>query len=280
MKLARATMTSIAVLAAACSTKADLPKLGSMELTTSAPTAEKGFTTTDGWSITYGRFLVHVTAAEVAGADGVVAASATGVFLDQVAPGPKSLLSATLRTARPWESVSLEIGPAAKDEENPTLLDPVKDADRDMMQAAGLSLYVEGKATKSSAVKTFKWGFTTDTTFGDCEESNVPGLVVPPDGKDTADIGMAGNVLFADDLAAGALRFDVIAGADANDDGDVTLDELKAVTLETARQGGGAYATGDDAGVGDLGAFVQALTPRVVARFRAAGTCKIVHASK
>ena len=61
--------------------------------------------------------------------------------------------------------------------------------------------------------------------------------------------------------------------ADADNDGVITLDELRATTLEVARAKGVAYGTGDNAEIADLGAFVEALTQRVVTRFGATGKC-------
>jgi len=265
-------------LVAACDEDPSFQKLGSMDITTTAPTAEKDFTTSDGWLVKYDRFLVHVTSVEVAGDDEVLAASATSQIIDQVAPAPKSLLSATVRTARPWEDVTLRIGPATVDPETETAVAlPVKEADRDMMQKDGLALYVEGKASKAGVSKAFKWGFSTDTLYKDCNANVngtvVRGLVVPPDGNDTADVVMGGDVLFRDDLAGGALRGDAIFAADADNDGVITLAELRGKPLEALRATGAPYATGDKTEIADLGAFVEALTRQLVVRFRSNGTC-------
>ncbi len=254
----------------ACDDNPKIQKLGSLDVTTSAPSVEKELVTTDGWTLKYDRFLVHVTSVTVAGTDGVLAASASPTLVDQVAPGPKSLVSAQLRTARVWENVGLQIGPV---DAETTAIAPATDADRDMMTASGFTLYVEGKLSKNGATKTFKWGFATEATYGECAEGAVRGLVVPADGSDTADVGMAGEVLFADDLAAGVLRADAIAAADADNDGNITLEELAATSLDTARAGGAAY-TGGPFDVTMLDEFVTAQAPRVVARFRATGTCK------
>ncbi|HVH44145.1 MAG TPA: EF-hand domain-containing protein [Labilithrix sp.] len=268
---------TLALAIGACDENPSFQKLGSMDITTSAPSVEKDIVTADGWTVKYDRFLVHVTGIEVAGTDQVLAASATAQIVDQVAPGSKSLLSAPVRTARPWEVVTFQIGPAVLDTET-AIIEPVKEADRDMMQKDGLSFYVEGKASKAGIVKAFKWGFKTDTLYKDCEENRsgtvVRGLVVPPDGNDTADVGMAGEILFSDNLAAaGELRAEAIATADADGDGTVTLAELRAAPLDVARTVGGSYAIGTRAEIADLGAFVEAQTQSVVARFRATGKC-------
>lgn len=74
----------------------------------------------------------------------------------------------------------------------------------------------------------------------------------------------------------GVTRADVIASADANADGTVTLDELRATppALPAACMG---RRDADD--VSDLGAFVESLTQRLMVRFRATGGCTAEPAS-
>ena len=282
MNAPRAFVTMAAVFAAAmglvaCDEDPSFQKLGDLEITTSAPAVERELVTADGWTLKYDRFLVHVSAVNVSGDDRVLAASAGPQIVDQVAPAPKSLLIGTVRTARAWEDVNLQIGPALPDTEI-ALAPTVTETDRAMMQNGGLALHVEGKVSRAGVVKTFKWGFTTDTIYGECDESQsgkvVRGLVVPPDGKDTADVVIGGEVLFADDLAAGVPRVDAIARADADADGTITLDELPATSLDAARAAGGGYGTAGRDDVTDLGAFVESLTQRLVVRFRATGACR------
>jgi len=268
--------TTAALGLVACDENPEFQKLGDLELTTSAPSIERELLTTDGWTIKYERFLVHVSAVNVAGDDQVLAASAGPQIIDHVAPAPKSLLVATVRTARAWEDVNLQIGPALADTEI-ALGEKVTEVDRTMMQNGGLALHVEGKVSKAGVTKVFKWSFTTDTLYGGCDENRngvvTRGLVVPPDGKDAADVVIGGEVLFADDLAGGVTRAEAIALADADADGTVTLDELRSTPLDAARAAGGPYGTGESEDVSDLGAFVEALTQRLVVRFRATGSC-------
>lgn len=271
------TIAALSVLG--CDENPAFQKLGSMEITTSAPAVEKEIATVDGWVVKYDRFLVHVSSVEVAGSDTVLAASSSSQIVDQVAPGTKSLLSATVRTARAWEDVRIQIGPAVADAETPTtFLAPATEADVVKMQAGGFSIYVEGKLSKAGLVKTFAWGLTTDTVYEDCQDTRdgavVRGLVVPADGNDTADIGLAGELLFSDNLAeAGVIRADAIAAADANGDGAVTFDELRAAPIDLGRTFGGTYAIGAWTGVVDLAGFVEAQSQSLVSRYRSAGTC-------
>jgi hypothetical protein len=87
--------------------------------------------------------------------------------------------------------------------------------------------------------------------------------------------------------SAGVLRFDPFAAADTDGDGTVTLDELRAVPIETVRDGGpGPFEAGtyeiDDAGlirrgrpvvVATLGDYVYELLVPTILRFRGAGWC-------
>lgn len=270
------------LLLAACDNTPSDQAHGALALTTSSPTAEKGFTTGDGWNVKLAHLFIDVSAVTVAGVDGVVTASATSQIIDQVPAGPKSLLAATERTARPWEAVSFEIAPAAVvDDVGPSFTEPVTQANVDAMVKGGLSFSVQGTATKGTSTKTFTWGFTSDTIHsactGDLNGRSVPGLIVPRDGIDTAAITMDGSVLFSDSLtgAAGALRFDPLAAADADKDNVVTLDELGAVTLEGLRKAtAGGYVTPDGSAIVDLRAFTEELTRRVVSSFRTKGSCK------
>jgi hypothetical protein len=266
-------------LVAACDENPSEQEHGALELTTSAATAEKAFASVDGWNVKFDRFLVHVSAVNVMDLEGVITASATPQIIDQVAAGPKTLVSATNRKARAWEDVNFQIGPALPDVET-TVIEPVTEADREMMVKDQLTFYVEGSATRADVTKTFKWAFKTDTTYKDCRGERdgqmVHGMVVPPNGADSAEIGMRADVLLSDDLAAAgtSLRFDAMAEADADKDGIVTLEELEAVSLEDLRAANrGPYATGDNAEIANLRAFTEELTRHVVTSFRAKGSC-------
>jgi hypothetical protein len=269
-------------LLAACGTDTTHERYGSIDVTASAPNIDKAFTTTDGWSVKYDRFLVSVAAITIAATETeVVAASASPQIFDAVAPPPVVLLSAAHRTAQTWDAFSFQIAPAAPlDEETPITLNAgVSDADSETMTKGGYSLYVEGKATKAGVTKTIKWGFATDITFSDCasqqEGALVKGVVIPPVFTQNVELAFRGDVLLADDLGqpAAPLRFAAFAAADADADGDITVDELTATTLESARRAGGTYGTAGEADVADLGSFAAALTRRVLASYRTNGTC-------
>lgn len=249
---------------------------GTVEMTTTAPTAEKEFTTEDGWTIKVAKFLVHVSAITVQGDNGVLVASATGQIVDQAKPGPKLLLSSGARTARPWEQVSFQIGPATAE----SAAVDVPDADLSFMTNGGLTMYLEASATKAAEVKTLKWSFTTDTLYSECQGDlngvNVRGVIVPPDGKDSADIVMRADSFFSEKIdGTGPLKFTSLAIADQDINGEVTLDELSAVTVEKARENNnGVYDVGELVDTADLKTYVTILAEKIVGSFRAKGSCK------
>jgi hypothetical protein len=251
-------------------------EFGTIEMTTTAPTAEKEFTTVDGWTIKVAKFLVSVSAVTIQGDDGVLVASATGQVVDQAKPGAKLLLTSGARTARPWEQVSFQIGPATVD----SLGVDVPEPDLSFMTKGGLTLYLEASATKVSEKKQLKWSFTPDTLYSDCQGDlngvNVRGLIVPANGKDSADIVMRVDSFFSEKLdGTGALKFTSLAVADQDINGEVTLEELSAVTLEKAREdNNGTYDVGAATDVTDLKTFVSGLADKIVGSYRTKGTCK------
>jgi len=224
------------LLLVGCSTSAYDEPFGDLQVTTTSPTAEKPFTTSDGWEIKYDHFFVNVSSITVAGDEGTVAASAEGVLVDEVAPGPKVLVEYSLRRARVWENVTFDVAPV--DPEAATT------PDGQAMAKDGYSILVSGTAHRDDVTKTFTWGFTTSTHYDACGDE-IRGLVVPENGTSDANVVIGADVFFAG-------GFDPIAAADADADGAVTNDELVTAALDT----GLADASG-----------------HLVASFRARGTC-------
>lgn len=249
---------------AACDEDPSQPPLGSVSITASAPTLAAGFMTADGWSVKYTKLLVSMTSITVAGSDGVVTASNENNVVNLASTAPISLLSADNRIARAWQDVSFEIGPATADSVPDA---PVAQADVDPLVQDGISVYAEATMTKDNVTKTLQLGFTTDTNYTLCGS----GVVIPRNGTATADVTFGGEALFADAVVgAHALRGDPIANADGNNDGIVTVAEMNAVSILTARASG-PYTTGGPA-ADTLGAFVTLEVPAIVLSF-GGGTC-------
>jgi TonB family protein len=83
-----------------------------------------------------------------------------------------------------------------------------------------------------------------------------------------------GDHLFYDDLQSeeAVLRFQALADADANQDGDITLAELDAVPLYTVPLSNGSYGTGALGNVNTLGDYERTLS-RTIGHYRGEGSC-------
>ncbi|MFW6057410.1 MAG: hypothetical protein ACOC9W_01000, partial [Persicimonas sp.] len=118
------------------------------------------------------------------------------------------------------------------------------------------ALLVEGTATKDDETKSFSWAFDTDALYEDCQTD----AHIDDGGSATSQLTIHADHFFYDDLVAEEpnLAFDLIASADADDDGDVTLDELADVdiTAESRYQVGSRDIT-------DLRGFLEAQSTTV-----------------
>lgn len=228
----------------------------------------------DGWSVKYDRFLVILGNVKVAEGATAAAQMATPRLFNHVVPRPKAVVDFPAIGAKPWPNVSYVIGPAA----NADLGTGATEADKALMTTNGYGLYVEGKATKGAETKSFKWGFSAKTLFDSCKGEvsgkEVDGVVVTNGGTDTVELTIHGDHLFYDDLQSpeAKVRFQNIADADADKNGEVTLAELEAVKLAKLPAANGGYGTGSDSKVVDLKAFVSELS-RTVGHFRGEGEC-------
>jgi hypothetical protein len=229
----------------------------------------------DGWSVAYDRFLVNVAHFSVRSSGGDTAGEMQGaVLFDHTAPGAKPVVTFTDVPAGTWDRVGYEIPPVTEDTE----LGPGATAeDRSAMAAAGYSLYVEGAATKGDVTKTFAWGFAMGTRYESCESEQdgklEVGLVVKAGGTTSVDLTIHGDHPFYDRLQASpdpavrtSLRFDALAAADADADGEVTLAELAAAPLDVFLYDSSGL------GGGDFRAFVTSLA-RTVGHYRGEGEC-------
>jgi hypothetical protein len=171
----------------------------------------------DGWAISFSRFVVEVGDISIAGAS-----------LDD--PDPIDL-------TEPSEGRGQLLGSAT-----------VAAGDHDDAEFTLVRVELEGSAEKDGMQKTFAWVFDTPVTFRNCETITE----VPRDGVGELQITVHADHLFYDSLVAEepALRFDAIAAADADADGEVTMAELGATDI-------GAYDPGNLA-IDDLWSFIAA----------------------
>lgn len=223
----------------------------------------------DEWAVKFDRFLVNLGEMRLAQSDGTVGAevSATKTW-DVTKPGPVVVATVSDVADAKYPDVSYAIAPS-----DALTAGNASEADVALMKDGKYSVYVEGKATKGTATKTFKWGFTSNTLLENCmNEDGEHGVVVPSGGDVKIELTIHGDHLFLDDLQSeeSVMRFDEMAAADANDDGEVTLEELAAVDLTTL--GLDRYGTGNVANVENLRDFISSQV-RTLGHYRGEGEC-------
>jgi hypothetical protein len=226
----------------------------------------------DGWSVKFDQFLISLTGISVHDRAGRGSALEGNWLLDLTQPGPHELGSLEL-TAKAWPWVGYAIEPVTSSTE---VHESATGDDLELMEKGRYSVYVSGTATLGEVTKTFAWGFTNGTEYSDCvseiDGKEVEGLIVANGGDEKIQLTIHGDHFFYDDLASfeAVPRFAAMAAADANEDGEVTLEELDAVALVEIEQG--TYGTGSASHVDDLGEFVRALT-RTIGHYRGEGHC-------
>ncbi|MDC3955748.1 hypothetical protein KEG38_17925 [Polyangium jinanense] len=230
----------------------------------------------DGWSIKFSKFLVVLGGVRIADDTGAIGAELkTTKIVDHVAPGVKPLVTFEDLEAKPWTNVSFEVRPAGGDTE---LGDGATAADLDAMKQSKYAIWAEGEATQGAVKKTFRWGFGVPTAYTECKGEKdgreTVGVLITNGGIDNVELTIHGDHLFYDDLQSpnAKLRFNALASADTDNDGEVTLAELAAKKLVDIDPADGAYGTGAAGDVNDLGAFVTDLS-RTVGHFRGEGEC-------
>lgn len=223
----------------------------------------------DEWEVRYSKFLVVLGEIRVANGNGEVAATqSTPKLFDVHQRGPLLIEQFTQLPSEAWSDVSYSIAPSST-----MVAGNATEADVAFMKAQGYSIYLEATATKGVVTKSYQWGFKTDTVYRDCKHPDYgEGLTVPSGGSVDIQLTIHGDHLYYDDLQSSEakMRFDAIAAADKNDDGEITLEELAAVDLTTLPLE--QYGTGGASEVNTLRDFVTALA-RTVGHYRGEGEC-------
>ena len=210
------------------------PEPGSLATTVVGEDAlNTGFTTADGWDVTFDEFLISLGEVGLEGDDcNPYAESDYLRILDMQQPGAQRL---NLMHALGTCEFSFLVEDPSRDA---VLGTGVDEADKDMMRSAGsdpfveergVALYVAGSAERDDEHYRFDWSFRHNLEYTDC------GTVEFESGaSDEVAIRVRGQVLFQSGLDDDApLQFDDYASADADADGTVTLEELHSVSLST-----------------------------------------------
>lgn len=133
------------------------------------------------------------------------------------------------------------------------------------------ALDLAGAARRGAVVKRFAWTFERPTEYSACRLADE-GVVVRDDELTSVEITLHADHLFRDELGHEApLRFDALAAADADGDGEITLAELANVRLAAIPAELGTYRTAG-ADVDSLAQFLAAQT-RTLGHFNGEGEC-------
>lgn len=230
----------------------------------------------DGFSVVFERFLLVVGDVQVSDSSGAAGGSLSGTWLlDLVKQGPHALGSTGDITARSYDQVGYSTPPYSA---ATRLHSSATEADAALMAAGGYSVYASGTATRGDVTKRFSWGFTSGTRYSECAQVDDSGavvrqgLVLANGGELPVQLTIHGDHFFYDHLAAdtAVLRFEAIADADADQDGEVTRAELAAVRLSELSVG--SYGTGGATGINTLDQFIEALIS-TLGHYRGEGHC-------
>lgn len=205
-------------------------------------------TFTDGWAVDFDRFLISVGEVTAAVGEGDPSIDVAGYQVFDLAQGSGGEGFEVTSGEVPgggYDHVAYRVGAdegagsGNADAEDVTL-----------MTENGYALYVEGTATRDGATRTFAWGFTGATSYSHCE-----GTAEVDGGEASTQITIHADHLFYDDLVSEEpnVAFDLVASADADEDGDVSPEELAAIDITGEER----YQVGNNDDVTDLWTFID-----------------------
>ncbi len=185
---------------------------------------------TDGWTITFDRFLICIGAVEIE-RGGTTLATTDGyrVFDLAASSGGSGFALAMLDVDATdgLHRLRYRVAPAADATAGNATADDVA-----LLQDNGYSIYVELTATDGSETRQVTLGFTTATRYSGCFTT----IDFDEQGAASVELTIHGDHLFYAELRDhAAVRFAEIAAADGDADGTITRDELAtAATVSRA----------------------------------------------
>ncbi|MFI5298421.1 MAG: hypothetical protein ACHREM_10005 [Polyangiales bacterium] len=256
-------MAGLAIAASGCLPADTRPVPGSVVVNVTGSVAVAGGipreATTDGWSISFDRFLITIGNASLEG-DACSPYNDAGYrrVFDGSALEPQRLsilyglgtCGFSFRVRNPDFDSLLTAGVTADDL---TML-RTPGTDTYATTDSAVSVYVRGHAQKGSANKTFTWSYRQPRLrFDGCAVDATSSYVLTTINANDAltfELALHAEALFQDalDPAVARLRFAPYADADdvtGNGDGDVSLDELGKVSLEAIGLSASQLATLD-----------------------------------
>lgn len=179
----------------------------------------------DGWSVKFDHFLVNVGAISVAKEGAAPAWSDEEFRIYDLATlsGPMKITELTV-PGGDYTHTTYTIAPAKEDTKGANA------KQEDVARMKGLSVLVDGSASKGDKTIKFSWGFSKTTVYDPCHSIGK----VTNNGTTTIQLTFHGDHLFYDDAVSEnpSLRFEDIAKADSDGDNTVTATELKAYAIK------------------------------------------------
>jgi hypothetical protein len=263
MRAACSSLLPSLVLAATfhgCLPSDDRPTPGSLLMTASPSLAvEQGVATIDGWQLSFQRVTLGVGHVSLGDGCNSYSEAQYDRVLDVTKGGGQKIseqfglgeCDVMFRVGAP--DADAVLGAGMTDADRTVMRTPGTDP---YMTDVGVSIWIEGTASREGVTKTFRWMLREPYRYESCgvtiDGQFTTGVNLVGGESQTFDIRIAAERLFHDDIqeTTASLRFDPFAAADTNGDGQITLEELGKVELSKIR-GPGPYGT--DAAVGNFG---------------------------
>ena len=203
----------------------------------------------DGWALTFDHFYVSIGDIGVSSAKNQELVIVSPSVMDLKTPsfGRGQLLLDTYVEQDDYTHLRYSLASALPN--NSLVADPTV---APAMGEQGLTVWMQGVAQKDGKVVRFDWKFATKRDFVGCEAIATVNDAAPA----IATLSIHADQIFRDALgnALAPARFDLIAAADTNLDGEVTQLELAAVDIRGRQE----YQVGPRIDVVDLGSFLAA----------------------
>lgn len=179
----------------------------------------------DGWALTFTNVLVAVSDVKLDGHGNPSLLTAPRIVDLAAFPAGAKTLETTEVPAGLYSTVQYRVAPVAADYDTAGLSDEAV-----AMVESGSSIVLVGSAIKGIDTIDFNWSFDTDTRYEQCQIDTT----VEKDGEESVELTFHFDHIFNDDLDSPTpnVAFDLIASADADEDGIVTKEELQAVDIQ------------------------------------------------
>jgi hypothetical protein len=240
------TLLAVSLQLGACLPTDTRPVPATVELSVDSDDSLRApMTSSDGWTITFERFLVVLGHGTLAGDDcdayseadfdRIIDVQRTGWQRVNLLYG-RGRCSVAFAIAPPaWDTLR---GDGVSSEDEAVLRTP--GSDFVAREEQGASIRVEGRAQNLEVTKRFAWSFRRFIHYENCEFEGETQLALTGHENVEVELSIGGAVLFQDgsDSTSAVVRFDPFRDADevhGNADGLVALDELERTPIDGSR---------------------------------------------